>query len=62
MLKALHHQGVTGGSVSRSTNLLTRRELADLINDYQQHYGDPHGEVPATFRVGWIAAVKASGK
>jgi SAM-dependent methyltransferase len=58
MLKALHRQGVTGGSVSRAPVPLSRSELAALKRDYQLRHGDPLGGVRASFQVGFMAATK----
>lgn len=50
LLRALHGQGVTGGSLSHGRILLTRRELAALTRDYDRRYRDNHG-VYATYRI-----------
>lgn len=56
LLRTLHAQGLTGGSVSHGRRLLTRGELARLTEAYGREYGDAAGGVPATYRVLFMAA------
>lgn len=58
LLVAIHQQGLTGGSVSRSHLPLNRGELASLIKDYDSSYQDDSGSVIASFQVGFLQAVK----
>lgn len=54
LLVAIHQQGLTGGSVSRSHLPLTRGEIASLIKDYDSHYQDDRGQIVASYQVGFL--------
>lgn len=54
LLVAIHQQGLTGGSVSRSQYPLTRSEISSLIEDYDSHYQDELGQVVANYQVGFL--------
>ncbi len=57
LLKSLHDQGVTGGSVSLAVAPLNRTELRKLIEDYDSSYRD-HNGVYATYRAACFVAEK----
>ena len=59
LLVAIHQQGLTGGSVSRSHTPLTRGELASLVKDYDLSYRDDSGMVTASYHVGFLHCRKA---
>jgi malonyl-CoA O-methyltransferase len=58
LLKRLHEQGVTGGRFANAGILLTRRELARLVSDYDLNYKNETGGVSATYEVMYVTAVK----
>ena len=58
LLRSLHEQGVTGGSLSRGPRPLSRGDLDRLIACYQQRHRDPDGRVTATYEVGFFVALK----
>ncbi len=53
MLRLIHAMGVTGGLVSRQGPPLGRRELAALVDGYDQTYRVPGGVI-ASFVVGYV--------
>lgn len=55
LLRALHEQGVTGGSVSRSAQPLTRSELRQLSDVYPR---TPNGDIEATYDVLFLHLIK----
>lgn len=57
-LRAIHDQGITGGTLSRARKPLTRREIEDLIMEYEWHYHDESGMVPATYKALFVRAQK----
>ena len=57
-LQTIHDMGLTGGAVSRAPRPLNRRELDRLLSDYDAHYRFRDGHVFATFKVGYLKAVK----
>jgi trans-aconitate methyltransferase len=56
VLRMVHDQGFTGGHISRAHLPLTRRELAEVVRDYNFTHRDAEGAVPATFNVGLVVA------
>ncbi|WP_235033330.1 methyltransferase domain-containing protein [Rubripirellula obstinata] len=58
LLVAIHQQGLTGGSVSRSHLPLTRGEIASLIKDYDSRYQNDSGKVIASYQVGFLRCRK----
>jgi malonyl-CoA O-methyltransferase len=56
LLAGIHEQGVTGGSVSRSTAPLTRSELRRLAEEYEASYRSENNEVYATYRAAYFVA------
>ena len=59
LLTMLHEQGLTGGPIAGSGRLLTRRELQQLVNDYEHNFPSRDGGVRATFRVAYLTAQKS---
>jgi len=57
-LLAIHHQGVTGGNVSRAGAPLTRGELERLCSLYEARHPGDHGGVRSTYNVLLIRAAK----
>jgi malonyl-CoA O-methyltransferase len=57
-LRAIHDQGITGGTLSRSSKPLTRREIEDLIMEYEWSFHDDVGMVPATYKALFVHAQK----
>jgi malonyl-CoA O-methyltransferase len=57
-LRHIHAQGLTGGSVSRARQPLTRSELQQLVKQYQASYGKPDGTVSASYRLIYLAATQ----
>jgi malonyl-CoA O-methyltransferase len=58
LLRTLHEQGVTGGTLSRGSKLLNRTELTRLLAEYSENYATPSGGVYATYTVGFYCARK----
>jgi malonyl-CoA O-methyltransferase len=58
LLRRLHEQGLTGGPLSRSRQLLNRTDLRRLARDYEAHYRDGDG-VYASYQVAYFRARKA---
>jgi len=56
-LKAIHEQGVTGGTVSTGNAPLTRKELSQLVADYQEAYAS-EGGVRATYETATFLLTK----
>lgn len=56
--RSLHALGITGGHLSNSGVLLNRRELTQLIAEYQKRYGLEKGEVRASFQIGYFHCAK----
>jgi malonyl-CoA O-methyltransferase len=56
-LRAIHEQGVTGGKVSVGSAPLSRKEINQLIEDYQEAYATPDG-VKATYETATLLAVR----
>ena len=59
LLAAIHQQGLTGGSVSRSHTPLTRGELSSLMKDYELNYRNDSGMVVASYQVGFLHCCKS---
>lgn len=59
LLRLLHEQGLTGGSLGTGRRLLNRGELTRLVEEYDRRFMTPQG-VRATYRVGFILARKAN--
>lgn len=55
-LEAIHDQGVTGGALSRGKAPLTRREIENLIMEYEWQYHDQAGMVYATYKTLFVHA------
>ena len=58
ILRMVHDQGLTGGHVSRSHAPLSRRELENLVNEYEFNFRTSDGFVRASYRVGFFIARK----
>ncbi len=58
LLKSLHEQGVTGGSVSIAAAPLNRAELCRLMADYDSSYRADGKGVRATYHAACFSAVK----
>ena len=58
VLRRLHEQGLTGGPLARSGQLLNRTDLRHVILDYEAHYRAGDG-VYASYRVAYFRARKA---
>jgi len=56
LLKSLHEQGVTSGSLASSGRLLNRRELVSLVSSYDNHYKSRRGGVFATYKILYVVA------
>lgn len=56
LLRALHAQGLTGGTKYRPTWPLTRAELRRLAAEYERSFPAAGGGVTATYSVGWVVA------
>jgi malonyl-CoA O-methyltransferase len=56
-LRAIHEQGVTGGSLEQGYVPLTRREIKEILFGYQQTYATG-GEVYASYETAVFIAVK----
>ena len=59
LLERLHTMGVTSGDIARGEMALNRRELAALIDHYDQRFAHPDGGVKATYSVGFFAVERA---
>jgi malonyl-CoA O-methyltransferase len=57
LLRQLHNQGLTGGSLARSGRLLNRADLCRLVRDYEAHYRTGEG-VYASYQVAYFRARK----
>lgn len=57
LLKAIHHQGVTGGFTA-SDGLLMRGEMRALMEEYEQRHATADGGVDATYKVLYVEGVK----
>jgi len=55
-LHTLHAQGLTGGAVSRAARPLCRKELKQLLKEYDLAFRDETGGVNATFVVQYLTA------
>lgn len=58
LLRQLHEQGLTGGPLARSGQLLNRTDLRRLVRDYEAHYRSGDG-VYASYQVAYFRARKA---
>lgn len=58
VLEALHAMGLTGGARFRPRRPMTRRELQHLCRAYEQASRAADGTIPATYRIGWLIALK----
>lgn len=58
LLRQLHDQGLTGGPLARSGQLLNRADLRRLVLDYEAHYRSGDG-VYASYQVAYFRARKA---
>ena len=58
LLRQLHDQGLTGGPLARSGQLLNRADLCRLALDYEAHYRHENG-VYASYQVAYFQARKA---
>jgi malonyl-CoA O-methyltransferase len=57
-LRSIHEQGLTGGPVSSDGIHLCRRELEQLIMDYDVHYRFDEQGVRATYEIMYVVARK----
>lgn len=57
LLRQLHEQGLTGGPLARSGQLLNRMDLRRLVLDYEAHYRAGDG-VYASYQVAYFRARK----
>jgi len=57
-LRSIHEQGLTGGPVSSDGIHLCRRELEQLILDYDSHYRYDEESVRATYEIMYVVARK----
>ena len=58
LLRRLHEQGLTGGPLARSGQLLNRMDLRRLVRDYEDRYRSGDG-VYASYQVAYFRAKKA---
>ena len=59
LLMMLHEQGLTGGPIAGNGRPLNRRELQQLVKDYEHNFPARQGGVRATFRVAFLTANKS---
>lgn len=58
MMRRLGDMGLNGGDLARGTHPLTRRELTSLVDLYTRQFGQPDGQVRATYVVGFFLACR----
>jgi hypothetical protein len=56
VLRMVHDLGLSGGHVSRSHAPLNRRELNELVREYDFNYREPDGSVRVSYHVGFFVA------